>query len=721
VLEAERARAAHARERSDLAQELNERMRVHAPRAHDLALNTGRARVAQVEARRAQLERHFQQAAEQFNDAAAALEAAGERRAGAARDSLESLRAFVPRLAEQPTAADLQQLGRRFAAESEAVARHTEGLIAAQEREVAALAGGFASSTERFIAAFAGASAEERELCAALSARMAAQVSAAAAALGGAPAALRAEAEALRRRIADEFDAAMAEHRADVELLARIDAAQADAKKKLDALLFSNKQANAAVAAAVAAVAAARAPAGERPALVERQFERLDAMRVAIVKRAKVLGELRSRISHQTTALALAWIPDPGSSESSSIVSDSPAKRAVARPKSSRSARPESSRRGAARHPPPAAEAVEPLQTAVDLIGAEVAAEVAPAVAEYYGARKPKARAARPDKVPPSAPECAEMVRRAWEAAAARVPAVLEECGAALRRQIADAVDAAKEAVPYITELFLAFYIDQVSTRAAEARTAFKEALRTLRGARRANRDALRPTLADPNNVERLAELVAKEAGRTADETRLVRVLDAQLSAIEDAGLRVFVLNLQSLTQQLLSLFDAFVMLEDLREGPVQATPRLTLKQMLKEKHRRMANPKKETRQVRQWPPIAPTIAVAVAAAPPEPAAETPKASPARRGGRKRKLTLPESPEKRPPDKLAVPASLDTAIHRTVIAHRNRVYTQYEKELTERLERTKETVVTFTREIQVFAEHWNGCLTSLKTEARAMS
>jgi uncharacterized protein YukE len=310
------------------------------------------------------------------------------------------------------------------------------------------------------------------------------------------------------------------------------------------------------------------------------------------------------------------------------------------------------------------------------------------------------------------------MIRRQWEQATVRVPRVLEECGSVLRRQIADSVETAHAAVPYITANFLAYYIDQVRARVAEARVAFDEALRTLRCARQENREALRPTITDPNNETLLVEVLAKETARTADEAKIVRVLETQTSAIEDTGLKVFIVNLQSLTQQLLTLFDAFVLQEDLKDGPIQPTPRLTLKQMLKEKHRRMANPTNDTRRARPWPPIVQTIAVAVASS--EPAPESSKVSPARRGKRAKFVRI-ELTEKGLSDKVVVPTSLDTPIHRSVIMHRNKVYSEYEKELTERLESMKETVATLTRESQVFLDHWNGCLASLNNEARAMS
>jgi ABC-type proline/glycine betaine transport system substrate-binding protein len=130
-----------------------------------------------------------------------------------------------------------------------------------------------------------------------------------------------------QKKIVDEFEAVVPEHKTDLDLLSKIETAHTEAKDKLETLILKNKHFDEVVTGAIAAVVAAREATGNRSVLIEKQFEKLDAMRIQIVKRAKMLGELKSKIPHQPNSFTFAWSPTPMSSESSSSLSDSPAKK----------------------------------------------------------------------------------------------------------------------------------------------------------------------------------------------------------------------------------------------------------------------------------------------------------------------------------------------------------------------------------------------------------
>jgi hypothetical protein len=707
--------AMYERERSEVAGELNERMRVHAPRATLIDLNIGQARIIQVETRKAQLQKHFQQASELFNTAVKNIEIVMQKRTKKAHQQIQKLQAFVPQLAQRHSSVELALLARHFAHESTLTTKWTDGLMVEQEKELGDFMNGFAASNERFIKAFNApeqcTSADEQEMCVTFFDRMNAQVATITTSLRAKSLAMKNEAENLQKKVTNEFEIALPEHKMDLELIEKIDAAQTEAKGKLETLITKTKQMEYVVAGAIAAVARARETTGDQRALIEKQFEKLDEMRIQIVKRAKVLSELKSKISHQPIPFALAMTTDLTPIDTPSPVSDQSTKKQVARPKSSRSSRPDSSRKITLRKGHLESDAIETLQTQVDLIGTETITSLTPSIIEYYNQKRPKFKTTRPEQIPPTVPECIEMIRRQWEQTIARIPEVLKECGLVLRKQVVESIETANMSIPYVWTLFINFYLDFIQFQTNEIQSTFNETLQGLRTVRQTHRDTLGPRIVDANNESLLSELIRTETVRITEEQRLITLFNNENTQIEETTMRIFAANVQSLAQQFLQLFDVFVLPEDLKDGSIPTARRLTLKQMLKEKQRRAASPANDANRPfsqKQWPAL--TIPFAGRA---EPAPEQSDSSPSRKGKRRRGSELPEKASVMT-DKLQALLSLETQIHRAVIIHRNQICSEYESHLAERLQGFKDSVLALRLEAQHFSEHWDKCLTSLR-------
>ena len=377
-------------------------------------------------------------------------------------------------------------------------------------------------------------------------------------------------------------------------------------------------------------------------------------------------------------------------------------------------------------------EVLSTMHGQVDNIGNEMVQKLTPTINAYYlQLKQTKSTITRPDLIPPNANECIERVKARWRETTTGVPAFLKESATVLGNQVARSADVAKGIIEKVYELFTRYYTDTIMIKRDEMQREFNGTLQQLEKEKREHRDALKPPLADSNNVEALKQLLEEERCRREREKHIVNEYGDSVYIAEGKSMKMFIEHIPIVTRTFLQMFDAFVLPEGLFEAKIENPRRLTLRELLKEQQRRAANPIPSSDfgrpfALKQWPTVlsvmTPMIDVQLSNHNRDDLSSVLLPS-SRRGTARRKKVSDRASAKAQDmklfasaDKLPTQTSLETPIHRSTVLTRNQSYSEYETALGTRIDEFKAYMDSLRNENNQFFEHWKVCVKQLKKD-----
>jgi hypothetical protein len=341
-------------------------------------------------------------------------------------------------------------------------------------------------------------------------------------------------------------------------------------------------------------------------------------------------------------------------------------------------------------------------------------AQVTKYAKDYYKNVKTRKYAiTRPD-IQQNHKDCIKAMADQWGSMIADTGEIIRQSSEKLREQVLEATAASRGSVKAIFDSARTFYENAAQTASGEVRRRFTRERLRYQDRRDALTKKLGLRLADPNQTQLLLSVMKKEEIRSAEEQTMITSYNATMIETESVGMKNFIRRLMDLAKSTLSLFDRFVMEEDLARGHVPNAERQTLSVLMKDNVRRenkaQTSGTSGSFRHRAWSPLNVVMSCMeqFGISDSHPEAQSRKAR--RPGlGAKRQNEAPS-------DTTMQYNSRDTALHRRVIMERNSCYDTYEKALSERIAGFKVEMEEVMGYCKAQTENWRLSILSIKPD-----
>jgi hypothetical protein len=693
------------RQREELVDQFNARMRSCGARVAEIELNVGETRKLQLESRQSFIEKYFRQMTTAFNKELAGVEQKVHSKKKSLMKECRKLQVFVDKLSEQQTATSFSELSQDYRSEEQRVTdlfqRESDELTS----QIKTFQNSFQSSTERFHSVIATQepplSKDEKDLCNKTLEKLTSRVARSVRDVTRKISKADSEATVLKESISEEFERILPHHRMDVQFLGTLCQCQSEARSKYIALQFRNGQSEDEIRMAIDTVRSAQLIQSGPQRKIEKLFEVVDLLRIAIIRRAKFLGILNTDLSADPITVQIELsVHEP------QIIVEPVAER-----------RKQSFRQSTANMVKLAVPCVDipiTLRDQIDLVGSEMIAQVTKHARNYYrNVRTRKCDITRPD-IQPNQKDCIKAMSDQWGKIIADGDEIICQSSEKLREQVLEAIAASRGSVKVIFDSARAFYENATQKASGEVRTIFAREKLRYQDRRDAIRRKLSLRLADPNQTQFLSSVLEEEHIRSAEEEKMIASYNATMIEAESVGMRNFIRKLCDLVKSALSLFDTFVMEEDLASGYVENAERRTLAVLLKEKARReneaQISELDRPFRHRAWPQLNVVMSCMeqFGTSSSHPEAQSRKA--------RRATPRLKRQNEAPSEKTTQCNSLDTALHRGVMVERNDCYDSYEKALSERMAMFQAEMEQLIGDWKAQAESWRLSILSLKPD-----
>lgn len=716
------SQASYTVEKEELVEQLNSRLRVHGPRAKDIELNVADARVRQIESRKCQLEKHFQKAVGTFNKGFVNVEKSLETRKENLLTECSKLRRFISELSDQKTSSTFSVLSQNFHIASRQFIHLFEKKQAEQDKEIEKFLDNFKAVNDRFLQTVvmseqSSYSEEEKQQATEYLEKMNTQIESVVQELKEKRDGHWHEVEEAHQAIIDEYENSLPHHRDDVQFGEALKQLQNESRARWSALLARNKQQEAEIDRLLGEdlVAIASRPASESEIALKTIFAKLDAIRIAIVKRGHYLSLLKSNIPVDEMPFNLSLVNQAGDPEIVPLDTDRKrASRARGKLPAKPPARETKPQKGGKQPQPTSSETPPTMKESADELTKDVIAKATALCTDYYNKLKTrKFDITRPNSIPAQQNECVESMKQWWQDHTSGLKSVTDESCIHFRTQVQNAATSAREVQHVIYDVLGAFYIDVIARERSDIQNAFDGDMRSLTKERRENSDQMGPKLADKNKTKEFNELLALEENRTQREIGVISKFETDTMECEYRQMRLYTSRLGLISAYAMSLFDCFLVLDDLGGGETVNIQRKTMRELMKEKERRAAaanDPNGRPFHMREWPSLLAVMSPFAEYV--SQRANTPQTASTRAS--KKSGAKKEADKVNPAEEIPVISGLDTALSRGLIVERNRGYEEYQKALEKRLDDFKVYVQSLRSETEAFSAHWQECIAKLK-------
>lgn len=695
--------------RAELSNQLQERIRMHAPRLASMDLNVGEARISQLETRKLFMEKHFKQTTANFNKEYAKLKSTVLSRKEQLLKNCQNLHQYVDKLSLEKSVQNLSILSQTYRMEEKSFNTRFQKEIEEIFSNIQALANSVHGANTRFMAAVQVQkppfSEDENELCEKYLSKMNEETTTAITELTSITETAENETVASRNEISEEFERLLPYHRMDVEFLESLSKCQSEARTRYESLCFRNKQSENDLAASLNRLKDAQSLNLPPQELINKQFELIDLFRLLVIRRSKFLGILKSKIPSDPILVTMDFSNDDNDGEDLK-------KKPIAKHRG------KLSRQNSTIRTQPALDLGGSLRKQIDMIGTDMMNQVKSISSNYYKRLKARKFASTRLEIEPDQKACLAAMKKQWGNIVSNSASVIQASGECLTSQIMESVSVVRDSVRVIfdsLERHYSLYLSQCETQLS---TRFESDMNAYAKKRETFKSKLTARLADANNLTILQSLVKDEEARALEESTLISTWYLSLIQLENSAMRGFTTHLSIAVKALLKIFDAFVISADLINCPMENCERLTMAQLLKDKFRREngTEPFDHHRpfRIRTWP----QLNVIMTAIEPFLTDSTAPASQATsRRGRRTTITPKKKPEQmQEPEKTVQQTSLDTGLSRAVIVEQNRVYEEYEKALMERLSSVTARRDELRETTKAQTENWRRCVLALRPE-----
>jgi hypothetical protein len=449
------------------AKELDERLRLHSPRANDLELNVSDHRKTVIEAKKLRLEKHFRTLSKSFNHGFQLLTKDLTELVESLSSKAASFSQFHRDLSQADSQKALEAVQVKFRQEEKAFGANLQGALAGYLARTEDFAKSFHSANGRFLSGLDGStSAEERELTSSSIGKIDSQITAIVSKLSEQASASRSELEEKLRKVSEEFEGVLPAHEADVKLVSDLADLMFNAKLHFDTLLFKNSKAEIDTRRSVAKIAEARAAVLDHQGSIERQFEAIEDARIALIQRAKYLSAIRAEFPVERKKF---WCDfqhveaKAGTPQKSSQKQDPTADRRKARPVSLQAVVRKKSEAKDPKAPPPSKYVERSLLYEIEAMGVYLIQKARVRAKEYYHEMKMrKGGITRRDKIPGQIKDFIDQVRAKLSQIIIEAAEINEVSAEELSTTVTEAHVSSRASLSSMWEHFHVIYFEQI-------------------------------------------------------------------------------------------------------------------------------------------------------------------------------------------------------------------------------------------------------------------
>ena len=700
--------------RNKLVEQLNTRLRDHSPRVGNLTLNIGQARLTKLQNTKKFIENHFRQTAANINSEFKTILSHIQEKANNLKLKCESLHKMTEQLPDLKQTRNFNQMQSNFRIEDKKFATEYERFNESINMDIEKFIHSYNAVKERFSNTISDFSEDEKQYCESMNQKMDKQVEEVSAQLKQMLANINSEIEKTKTDITNEFEEVLPIHKSDVSIIESLNKSLNNAKAKYESLKFKNHQSEHEVSNALELLNSVTTGTSNPndyedindlspEAAINKQFETIDLVRLLIVKRAKYLGILKSKMSAEPILVNLDFSVRADSDEQSN------SKKKLTRQRSKKKTEGSSF--------PTSSDSVMDFDISINSqikqIGKDLVEEMNTYLNPYYnGIKKRKIQITRPDDIPETQKECQNKILERWNEITEDSKEIISQSSETLTHQINESIRITRDTVTKIYQNVLIYFQSTTASGRAELQSDFEEKIKKLNEQRNQLKLRLVPQLSDSNKENEFKDLMKEEIEREIEEKKVIDSFNDSVMDYENNMMKTFLIHLPSITKYALSMFDNFVMNEDLVTFKVVNAERVSMKQMLLNMKRNEGDkPFSENRpafRMRKWPQLNAVMSSMDFMT----AAQSPRINEST--SRKIKKLTTKKIMDAAVEKLPPLESLDTGLSRGAIVEEEKCYISYENALSERIENYREVVEQARAKSDELNKNWRVC--SLKLQ-----
>ena len=739
------ARSSYPAEREKLRDELNEHMRLHAPRSGNIDINFAQKRIQQIDSRNYQFEKHFTQTVTSFNKGVLSIQNSLERRKQVIITEIDKLRVFIDNLPKQKSSHSYVNLEQSFKTANSKFAIYFEKQVGEINTEIENFISNFHATNERFLNSVImndnSFSEAERKKSSQYFDKLKETSDTAIRDLYTKRDNMKNDIDSIHNSVLEEFNSSLQCNKIDLTFLENIKQIQIDSKMKYEALLSRSKTMEAEIDILLSKVDVDN-NLNPQDSLADA-FLKLEEMRVAFIQRGIFLNLVKSKITADpiefdfdlTSTEPRESKPSQGNGRASRNVKEKENQSESLKANSKDKSISQKRKGNAVKLTPHELQLQQrsmPLNQQFDLYSSEYTNDIKKKATEYYNSFKTrKLPITRPDRIPEQINELTNNCAEIWKNTTCDFGNFVKDSGLHFRTQVQHCENLSREIQIKMYQIFTNFYLDQVAKERSDAQITFEEEMNQFSIQKDFNKSLIVPKIADGNHNKEIDNVLEKENERTKNQNNLICSFGQQIYDLETKQMNFYLQHLHEFTQTMFSLFDKFLQFDDFKEGPAgDQAVRKTMKELLKEKARKETknnDPIGRPFHTRNWPSLCsvmkPLINPDYPFEKPQssqtkelPASSRSNANTNRRKRSAKPEVAPNVESPSPPPMMPTANSLDTSLNRGIIIERNNSYQTYENSLSQRIDNFNRYLKSIIEDSKNYTNHWNSFIESITNQ-----
>ena len=599
-------------EKTQIADELNERIRKHTPRINSIELNIAQNRVLQIESRKVQIEKHLRHIASQFNKQVLQIESERNKFKEELIQQTLILKEISNQLFDIKSTSGFSTHTQQFHIKQKQIIEFFQNKKLEQIQKIKNSMGYYKSTNERFVEIVIlnneTFSKEEKDNFLIYFEKMNHQIDTIIQELVDQLNNVYNEIELNLKSIIDEFEQTLSHHKSDVLFIETFNLHLAQTKTRYETLIFRNRQQEFEIEHLIQEFNNLPNNSNNQSQILFI-LDYLDRLRISLIKRSKYLMILKSdlNIDKLTFTVDLNNQTSKFENRFSELSQNSNEKKKNVRPKSKVIQNNKMKMTPSMKKLPENTEIIQSFQGQIELISNQFITSLTKLSSEYYlSLRTRKFNITRTNLILSNQQEFIELMKTEWNNHISNSNKIINESSIKFRTQISMSTNIVKDSILIIYYSFNNFYINFIKEEQLKIQIEFDTNIREHNIKRNKLKDFINPKFLDINNEFFFLKIIEEEKLREEQEIKLLLTYENSIYNCEKHFMTLYTTHLPVLVSQILILLDKFVLLDDLFPGQSENVLRKTLNEMLKDQTRKNLNDNNNERpfQLKSWPSL---------------------------------------------------------------------------------------------------------------------
>lgn len=608
-----------------LTNELNESLRVLHPRFASIEVNFAEARKIKISSQKDQLDLYFKRISKQFNSLVSKFKTNYDNDENEIISEVEKLQIFTDDLKNQKNGRSLAFHGENFKHADKSCQSKIDNFLNRQEKAITDFFNFFKTKNDRFKTVCLNQkegiySEEETKMALIYFENMDKQMSEIQKTLKLNFQTTKKKIESLHKEIVKKFELSFQFHSIDVKFIDENSSIQTEFMHKIDSLKSQNNRQQNEIQKALDEIELILNKSIENNSIENHSNEInlilncLEFLRMKILNRSIFLGQLKSDIQIDSIVFTIDLNENNHLKKMQQINNEPIIKKSssskVKNSKSKTSSKNQKNQNDQDKKVKNQNEQSQSFLNQIESLKSEFISRLTKISVDYYNQFKTrKFEITRPNEIPQNQADYLNKISGFWSNLTDSKSSILNESILKFRFQVSSALNKAKDVEKVIYKIFIDFCNKKIENKLEIVNRDIEKELNGLREESDKNLSMINLKISDENNSSQLELLIESEQKRAKNESEFISKSKTKILEIEKNCVKNFLNNLEFLTSLSLSLFDKFVLIEDLIAGPIaENEKRKTLKELKKNQIRLLNlnatvyNNNKRPFAYREWP-----------------------------------------------------------------------------------------------------------------------